>query len=204
MYNFIHFIKSIPDVVWAAISASALTIVGVLLSNRSSTKRLKLQLLHDAQEKEKDRKNDLRRDVYLKAAEEITNALQYIATLFEHDISKVNIGLGFKGLSVAVYQANLIASPETVNALNAFMTGYVESFFKLIPYLIPLQKLRTDINILNQTYENHSANVKKLLQEMEESNKIGQIDQLTWINKMFEFNQSECEKISKERNLKQV
>ena len=200
----VNFIKSIPDVVWAAISASALTIVGVLLSNSSSTKRLKLQLWHDAQEKDKDRKNDLRKNVYLKTAEEITYAIQYIVTLFEHDMSKENIGIGLKGLSAAIYQANLIASPETVNSLNEFITSYAESFLKLIQTLIPLQKIRTDINILNQTYENHSANVKKLLQEIEESNKRGQVDQLAWINKMFEFNQSECEKISKEINMKQV
>jgi hypothetical protein len=58
-------LKSIPDTVWAALTASALTLGGVFLSNRSSTKRLKLQLEHDAQEKDKDRKNDMRRSVYL-------------------------------------------------------------------------------------------------------------------------------------------
>jgi len=204
MDTIICFIKSIPDTVWAALTASALTLGGVFLSNRSSTKRLKLQLMHDAQEKDKDRKNDLRKSVYIRAAEEIVNAFQHLATLTQQDLTEVNIGSGLKGLSVAASQAGLIASSETSKAISELMSGFMESFFKLSSELMPLQDVRTDINILNGQYENRSANVQRLLLEMEERNKTGQMDQVSWdaIKQMFDFNQSECERISNERDSK--
>ena len=204
MKTIINIIKSIPDVVWAAIAASVLTLGGVFLSNKSSTNRLNLQLLHDAQQKDKDRKYDLRKNVFLKAAEEITNASMHIETMHEQDLTKVNIGIGLKGLAVAAHQMSLIASTETVNAINELMTGFIESFLKLSCELIPLQNIRTDINILNQTYENYSANVQRLLREMEERNISGKTDHKSWnaITKSFDFNQSECKKISDERSLK--
>ena len=62
------FIESVPDVVWAAVIASIITLSGVIAANISNTNRLKLQLGHDSREKEKDRKMTLRREVYLQAA----------------------------------------------------------------------------------------------------------------------------------------
>lgn len=160
--------------------------------------------MHDAQEKDKDRKNDLRKSVYIRAAEEIVNAFQHLATLTQQDLTEVNIGSGLKGLSVAASQAGLIASSETSKAISELMSGFMESFFKLSSELMPLQDVRTDINILNGQYENRSANVQRLLLEMEERNKTGQMDQVSWdaIKQMFDFNQSECERISNERDSK--
>ena len=130
MDTILSLLKSIPDTVWAALTASALTLGGVFLSNRSSTKRLKLQLEHDAQEKEKDRKNDLRKNVYLKAAEEIVNANQHLATLSQVDLIEVNIGDGLKSLSIAASQVGLIASPETSKSVNDLLSGFMDSLLQ--------------------------------------------------------------------------
>ena len=50
MQEIIALLKSIPDVIWSAFLASILTLSGVLISNRSNTTRLRLQLEHDRSE----------------------------------------------------------------------------------------------------------------------------------------------------------
>src|SRR5262245_53109824 len=67
-------LKFIPDVVWSGIIASLLTLSGVLISNKSNTARLRMQLNHDAEQKERDRKATIRREVYIRAAEELVKA----------------------------------------------------------------------------------------------------------------------------------
>ncbi len=67
------------------------TVGGVLISNGSNTKRLKLQLQHDANEKTKERTAALRREVYLRAVEELVKANAHLATLPQLDLSKTNL-----------------------------------------------------------------------------------------------------------------
>jgi len=50
MTSLIEFLKSIPDVIWSGLIASALTLGGVLISNRSNTVRLKLQFEHETKD----------------------------------------------------------------------------------------------------------------------------------------------------------
>lgn len=74
------FLKSVPDVIWSGLLASFLTLGGVLLSNRGYTQRLRLQLDHDAAEKTKERTAILRRETYLRAAEELVRVNAYLAS----------------------------------------------------------------------------------------------------------------------------
>ena len=56
-------IATVPAVVWSGVIAAVLTLSGVFSSNWSNTYHLKLQLEHDSNEKAKERKATLRRDV---------------------------------------------------------------------------------------------------------------------------------------------
>ena len=78
MTDLIYFVQTIPDVIWSGLIASVLTLGGVLISNRSNSSRLKLQLRHDAEQKTTERTASLRRDVYLEAAEQLTKANAYL------------------------------------------------------------------------------------------------------------------------------
>jgi len=113
MIDLIAFLKSIPDVIWSGLIASMLTLGGVLISNGSNTNRLKLQLQHDANEKTKERTATLRREVYLRAAEELVKANAHLATLPQLDLSKTNLGDGLQGFFSATARLQLIAEPKT-------------------------------------------------------------------------------------------
>jgi hypothetical protein len=83
--HIIDFLARVPDVIWSGLIASVVTLSGVMISNRSNTKRLIRQLAHDSQEKHKERFASMRRDVYLKAAEELAKVSSFFGRLPQID-----------------------------------------------------------------------------------------------------------------------
>ena len=69
MSNIVDFLTSIPGTVWSGFIGALIALSGVLISNRNNTERLRIQLEHDAAEKQRERITALRRDVYLCAME---------------------------------------------------------------------------------------------------------------------------------------
>ena len=62
-----------------AITAAVVALAVNQKSNQQQTERLKIQLQHEATQKNRDREMTLRREVYLEAASEMANAARYIA-----------------------------------------------------------------------------------------------------------------------------
>ena len=75
-------LNSIPINIWSVAVGSAVGSIiafgGVLISNRSHTKRLRIQLEHDSELKAIERKAAMRREVYLNAVEELVRANVYL------------------------------------------------------------------------------------------------------------------------------
>lgn len=141
MTALINFIQSIPDVVWSAVIASILTLSGVLISNWSNTNRLKLQLRHDAAQKTTERTAALRRDVYLQAAEELTRANSYLASLPQADLTKTNAAEGLQGFFAAAAKLQLVAEPKTALLVDQIVAEYGELLLRVFAATIPLQCL---------------------------------------------------------------
>src|SRR6185503_10057808 len=70
--------ERIPDTVWAAVTASLITLGGVWLTNRNSRAQQILFLTHDANVRDKERMMSLRRDIYLPVAEAIANSISLL------------------------------------------------------------------------------------------------------------------------------
>ena len=168
------FLTKIPDVVWAALLASALTLVGVMLSNRSSTNRLLKQLSHDSEEKRRDRVNSLQKKVYLNAAEEMAKANGYLGKIPQIDPTKENLGDGLSTFFAAAAKLQLVSQPETARLANELVTRYGEILFNLMAKASKIHKVKTDIRIADDFYENHRAEVTRILAEMTQLNESGQ------------------------------
>jgi len=127
----------IPDVVWAAIIASGLTLSGVYLSNKANRKCLLEQLNHAAKEKNKERKMSLRRDIYLSAVAKIGQQVSYLASFYNTTETLA------EGYHEAIQRVNVIGSNETIVALNQFNDHMIEAFTELIP-------MKEEINLLEE------------------------------------------------------
>lgn len=190
--NLISYLSKIPDVVWSGLLASVLTLTGVMLSNWSNTKRLTKQLSHDSGEKEKDRINSLRRDVYLKAAEETAKVASYWVKIPQLDPAKVNIADGLTDFFASAAKLQLVAQPETSSLAGELVTRYGEILMGLLEKAMPIHDLNTNIRLSSDFYDRNQAEVTRVLAEMKQLNESGQPDsqRFSALQRSFDSSQS--------------
>ena len=196
------FLSTVPDVIWAAVVASALTFAGVLLTNRHFSKQQREQLRHDADQNEAERKFTLRESVYLATAEHVTIAYQQLANISNIDLSKINPAEKLDGFFLSVAKASLVASDDTSKAIGEFVVAYSGAFFKLIAMAIPVQDARVDRNLTDEDYQQHQNEVSRILASMTQFNEEAKADSEVWraLNQNLEFNMQEAEKAAAARN----
>jgi hypothetical protein len=193
---------SIPDVIWSGIIASFLTLSGVLISNRSNTTRLTTQLTHDRVERVKERTLSLRRDVYLKATEELVKLNAFLGTLSQQDMTKGNLGEGFVGFQTASARLQLVAEPKTTLLAMQLSATYGELFLELMHHLMVLGKAKSDIQIADELYTKANSEVQRILAAMTQHNETGKADQRAFeaLQRSFDFSQEQASKFAASRS----
>lgn len=194
-YEFVAFLKSVPDVIWSGIVASGITLAGVVLSNGGNNRRLKIQLEHDSREKSKEKINNLRREVYLKAVEDIEITNVHIGNMAIRDISTVNMSTEFQSITASMAKLKLVAEPETARLAGELSSAFGVLFLKLLPRLLPLQAAKTDIEINDSAYVGSFSEASRILREIHKFNEEGRQDEAIFqiLQKSHEFflNQSQ-------------
>lgn len=201
MTVFLEIFRSIPDVVWSGIIASVLTLSGVLISNRSNTSRLRIQLQHDSIEKAKERTATLRREVYLHAAEELTKANSHLASLPQADLAKINAAEGLQGFFAAAAKLQLVAEPPTALLVNRLVGSFGELLLRHIERLMPLQNAKLNIAINDELYDKAQVDLDRVLSEMAKFNESAQINDLVFsaLQRSFSAYQSRATKYANAR-----
>ncbi len=190
----------VPDVVWSGIVASVITLSGVMLSNASNTRRLMLQLKHDAVQKSKDRLADLRRDVYLNAAEEMVKAGNHLSGLPQMDPAKQNLADGFQGFFQSAAKLQLVADLDTSKYIGDLVTIYGELWLKLLGKVQPIHERKSEIAIANGFLDQEQSEVTRLLAAMANYNESAQSDQAIFaaLQRSFDFHQGRVIKLSED------
>ncbi|WP_330564906.1 hypothetical protein [Pseudomonas yamanorum] len=169
MSSTVSIFESIPGPVWGVIGAVAgatLTSITNLVANFGNNKRLSLQLAHDAKEKNIDRMNNLRREIYLSAVAEMTKASSYFGKLPHEDPSNQNVAAGLEGLYVAAAKLSLVAPPGTQEAVDSLGTEYWKLTHKVIIALSPMQTLKAEMNLHGGMYDQAMIDVKRVIGAM--------------------------------------
>lgn len=189
--NIINALSEVPNVVWSGLIASLVTLSGVMLSNRSNTKRLIRQLNHDAAQKDKDRFNSLRRDVYLKAVEEASKVGSYFGKIPTLDPVTTHIGDGLSEFISAFAKLQLVSQPETAKLAGELMTKYGEILIVLLQKATPIHDQNTAIRISSDFYQKNQSEVDRILAEMKQINESGRQDKSRFTALQQSFKQSQ-------------
>jgi hypothetical protein len=191
-------LASVPATVWSGIIGAILALSGVLLSNRSNTSRLRVQLQHDATEKTRERTAALRREVYLRAIEELVKANSHLAGLPNLDPTKVNVGDGLQGFFAAAARLQLVAEPKTALLVNKLVGEYGELLFELLAHLEPVHTARSDIQVADHHYTLAHAEVTRVLGGMTKLNESGDPDPAAFraLQSSFDFQQAQSAKFA--------
>lgn len=204
MNYFCEFISKVPDTIWAAIIASLITLGGVLLSNLDNRKRLKEQLIHDSNQRDREREMAIRREVYFAAAEAVAVSQERLGRIASMEMRELGEKFSSSSLSPAINKIQLIGSEKTVAAVSAFNQKYSESIMVLFPEKIYLQRLQNELSaVINQingliASRDEVLNQLKTTQQTEENRKY-----IENIHIRFQESQSNIEHLFKNRDDKQ-
>lgn len=198
----LEILKSLPITIWSVAVGSLIAFGGVLISNRSHIKRLKIQLEHDSKLKAIERKAAMRREVYLNAAEELVRASSYLGSLAQLDLTKTNFGDGLQNLFASCAKLGLVAEEETYKAISELVIAYSDVLFKSIINVIPISEQRNQITLINEHYDETQVEIKRLLAEMNRQNESGALDKHVFntLDTSFKFQQKRAKDLADERN----
>lgn len=192
----IELIKLVPDVIWSGIVASAITLFGVMVSNKSNTSRLLLQLNHDATEKSKERISKLRHEVYLKAIEDIHVTNIQLGALANRDLTKSDMTLEFQVITASMAKLKLVAEPETTRLAGELGVAFGALFLKLLPQVLIVQNAKTDIEVNDSSYSSAFAEASRVLRDMQKFTEEGRQDWVVHktLQDSYEFYSSQAQK----------
>ncbi len=172
------YLARVPAVVWASIGGASLAILGSLsgtrISNRGYADRLRTQLDHDAKQKDLDRTLSLRREIYMRAAEEIVKVHGYLGSLSQLDFSKPESLSGLNGFQAEAAKLQLVAEPNTAILINDLSMAYAELQLRLFADLLPLQVAAQDLALVDESLKREHAEHDRVLSEISRVTESGQ------------------------------
>lgn len=177
----------------AAITASAITIIGVIITNK-----------HTSNENEKEREMSLRRDIYLPVVEAATSAISFLARLPDVNISEYNT-LAEK-LGTAMAKIDVVANMDTISAVAAINEKFTSGILDLTSKKVPLMVIEGDIQLFSKIIQTNETERDKALEQMKEFNTQHIVDNGLWkiTKERFDNAQAEItnysEKLGKERD----
>lgn len=169
MHCIITVFSLIPDVIWAAIIASGLTFLGVTLSNRANRKCLLLQLNHAAQQKDKERELQIRKEVYMEAAEAIAESIKDIQLLPNRIIYTNNLEIGNKLLQ-ALAKVHMVGTLDTIKNTIQFMGKFNQLTLPIVPEITKFAVLKQELANLNNLSEIQINSMKEINKNFEQMN----------------------------------
>lgn len=197
------FIRNIPDVVWAAIGASLLTLSGVILSNCISLYQQLKQLKHDANQRDREREMSLRREIYLPAAEAFHKSHNLLMRLADLNIPDKQLDDEFVKDVGVIGKIQVVGTNATVQAVYAFYgalgTAYAELFLKRFLLI----KRKNQIELLQDSIDKSFKEQERYNALMNQMNLAGAIDKKTWdvINNAIEFERKQYDQFNTEQEL---
>jgi len=129
--NLINLFENIPPAFLGVIIGSFLTIIGVVLTNISNTKRLRLQHEHEQKLRNKERDLNMRREVYMDAMEAISAGITAISRFSELNETPEALMKSYSSLSSKLGKVTIVGQNETIEALANFQLEVNGAFLRM-------------------------------------------------------------------------
>jgi hypothetical protein len=177
-------IREIPSVVWGTVLgasiAGIISYVTTRATNKNSREQLKMQLINDALQRDRERTMALRRDVYLPAAEAIVRAQQALGEVGNLNKELPEIQKALNDAFAATSKIHLVADEATVRAVMGFFAALMPAYFELLRLRIPLSTRQYAANANQGVADRANADLLRTNELMKQFNLSGQTDQAAW------------------------
>jgi hypothetical protein len=171
--------EAIPAPLWGIIGTAfgaLLTLTAALVLNSGNNNRLRVQLQHDEREKNTDRMNVMRREVYMDAIAEIIKVSGYLGDLPRGDISSKNVSSDLQNFYVAAAKLSLVSSDQTQRAVDALGVEYSKLIFISLQRLMPLQSASIDKTLHAKYFQDFMNDVSRVSAEITRFNEGGRTE----------------------------
>ena len=195
-------VEKIPASFWGVVVGSFLSLGGVVVSNRANDRRLRQQLAHDRELKNRERELSLRKDIYLAAAEAIATGLNSIGSFANLDISNDKLTAAYVDKSPSIAMVHIIAKTDTTKAVAKLVgeleAAYLRLFARRLPQLAEKQQIAF---IKNQT-DAFGRERDRMLELMKQYNLSGENDPRKWeiLEENFNFEQKRIDNAVEEHD----
>ncbi|MDN3224586.1 hypothetical protein [Pseudomonas nunensis] len=162
----LELLSAIPLAIVAAVMSAAIALTGVLISNRSNDRRLKMQLKHDAAEKTKERTGKLRQEVYLAAAEELTKANTNLGLLAFKDPGSSTEDSNLSGLMSSAMKCQLVGEKDTALLVMELADAYAKLTVYSVEKLTPVRFCSVSINVEDEWCKKADEQADEILKDI--------------------------------------
>jgi len=189
--NFIRLLESIPATFWGVTFGSILALCGVALTSRASDRRLGVQFEHERKQKTNEREMELRKEVFLAAAEAIASGMNAISRFANLDLPNEQITGDYVEKSPAIAKVHVIGKAETIQAMVSFTGALSALFLQLFAKRFELMGERSSIALVDSQVEDFGKERDRVLELIKQHNIEGIVDERRWnvLQGSFEFEQ---------------
>jgi len=132
------FVDRVPPSVWGVIIGALSALGTVILTNRVHDRRLREQLAHDRELKNREREMILRKEVYLAGAEAVSTALLTVGQFANIEMKHEKLFEQYQAKFPSLSKINIIAKESTVTAVSNFSGELATSLLRLTARRLPL------------------------------------------------------------------
>lgn len=143
--SIVDVMRSVPEAIWGVLLGAALAFGGTFLATR-------LQLRHDAHQRERDRKMNLRRDIFLEAADAVagTTDIFFKFANIDRPLSEPTLSVSKPGWLNKLYT---VASLETVEAFTEASMALGAAAFELLRERLVVERANSNLERVNEQVE---------------------------------------------------
>lgn len=188
-------LRQIPATFWGVVAGSAFTLIGVRETNRGNDRRLAAQLAHDRDLKAKGREQQLRKEIYVAAADAIQSGLSALWRMTNLDLPHDKVSEQYSERAGAIAKVHVVASVETARAFAAFIGAFGGAMSRLALLRLPLAQTKTEIEIFQGLIDSAQKESVRWVEEMKQYNLAGKNDARLWdqIQRNFQFAQQQVQ-----------
>ncbi|WP_297364334.1 hypothetical protein [Acidiferrobacter sp.] len=172
--------KSVPAIFYAITTGSTITLSGLYMQNRSESERNTERLRHDALMRDRERDMALRREVYLKSAEALAHAQEYLAAFARDDLAADQHEALIRGIGGDLNKVHIVGSLATVQAIVEANEFFVRSVADLGVEQLPVKRLKEEIKAEEFLIEAAGGRRDEALTRMREMDRAQATESAFW------------------------
>lgn len=153
-------------------------LVGLLVSALIQRWTVDTQITHDAAEREKERLHQLKRDVFVPAAEALQSIPLVLGKVTNESVNIDDLGQQFNRAIHSLARISVVASEETTETVGAASRMASSLFMRGLLDRIPLDKARAERDISLKSADNFISEQKNIAELMKQFNISGSEDSL--------------------------